>query len=81
MTAAGRVESARAREAAGRAAADQARESHRIIRDRFEQGLAGVNDVLRAATTVLDAEAGRTAALVDVMIADAMLRRAVGRMP
>jgi outer membrane protein TolC len=81
MTAAGRVESARAREAVGRAAADQARESERVIRDRFEQGLAGANDVLRASTAVLDAEANRTAAIVDVMIADAMLRRAVGRLP
>jgi len=81
VTAAGRVESARAREAVGRAAADQARESQRIIRDRFEQGLAAVNDVLRASTAVLDAEANRTAALVDVMVADAMLRRAVGRLP
>lgn len=81
VTAAGRIESARAREAVGRAAVDQARESQRIIRDRFEQGLAGVNDLLRASTAVLDAEANRTAAIVDVMIADAMLRHAVGRLP
>jgi outer membrane protein TolC len=81
VTAAVGVESARAREAAGRAAVDQARESQRIIRDRFEQGLAGVNDVLRASTAVLDAEANRTAAIVEVMIADADLRRAVGRLP
>jgi outer membrane protein len=81
ISAAGGIESARAREAVGRAAADQARESQRIIRDRFEQGLAGVNDVLRASTTVLDAEASRTAAIVDLMVADAMLRRAVGRLP
>jgi outer membrane protein len=81
ITAAGRVESARARETVGRAAADQARESQRIIRDRFEQGLAGVNDVLRASTAVLDAEANRTAAIVDLMVADATLRRAVGRLP
>ena len=81
ISAAGSIESARAREAVGRAAADQARESQRIIRDRFEQGLAGVNDVLRASTAVLDAEARRTAAIVDLMVADAMLRRAVGRLP
>jgi outer membrane protein TolC len=81
VTAVGRVGSARAREAVGRAAADQARESQRIIRDRFEQGLAGVTDVLRASTAVLDAEANRTAAIVDVMVADAMLRHAVGRFP
>jgi outer membrane protein TolC len=81
VTAAGLVESARARETVGRAAADQARESQRIIRDRFEQGLASVTDVLRASTAVLDAEANRTAALIDAMVADAMLRRAVGRLP
>jgi outer membrane protein TolC len=81
ITAAGRVESARARETVGRAATDQARESQRIIRDRFEQGLSGVNDVLRASTAVLDAEANRTAAIVDLMVADAMLRHAVGRFP
>ena len=79
VTAAGRVESARAREAVGRAAVDQARESQRIVRDRFEQGLAGVTDVLRTSTAVLDAEGNRTAAVVDVIVADAMLRRAVGR--
>jgi outer membrane protein TolC len=81
VTAAEGVESARAREAVGRVAVDQAHESQRIIRDRFEQGLAGVNDVLAASTVVLDAEANRTAAIVDVMIADATLRRAVGRLP
>jgi outer membrane protein TolC len=81
VTAAGRVESARAREAVGRVAADQARESQRIIRDRFEQGLAGVNDVLRASTAVFDAEMNRTAAVVDLIVAEAMLRRAVGRLP
>jgi outer membrane protein len=81
ITAVGRIESARAREAVGRAVTDQARESQRIIRDRFEQGLAGVSDVLRASTAVLDAEANRTAATVDLIVAEAMLRRAVGRVP
>ena len=81
VTAIGHVESARAREAVGRAAADQARESQRIVRDRFDQGLAGVNDVLRASSSVLEAEFNRTAAIVDMMVADATLRRAVGRLP
>ncbi len=40
-----------------------------------------MTDVLRASTAVLDAEANRTAAVVDVMVADAMLRRAIGREP
>ena len=81
VTAAGRVEAARARQAVSRAAADQARESERIIRDRFEQGLSSVNDVLQASTAVLEADANRTAAIVDLLVADAMLRRAVGRQP
>jgi len=81
VTAAGHLESARAREAVGRAAAEQARESQRIIRDRYEQGLAGVTDVLRASGAVLDAEANRTAAVVDAITAAALLRHAVGRVP
>jgi outer membrane protein TolC len=76
-----RVEAARARDAVSRAAVDQARESQRIIRDRFEAGLAPVNDVLRASSAVLDAEANRVAALVDTIVATATLRRAVGRAP
>ncbi|MES1254572.1 MAG: TolC family protein [Acidobacteriota bacterium] len=74
-----RLESARARQAAGRAAANQARESQRIVRDRFDAGLASVNDVLQASTAVLDADSHRTSALVDVLVSDAMLRRALGR--
>jgi outer membrane protein len=81
VSALGRLRAARAREAAGRAAVDQARESQRIIRDRFEQGLAPVNDVLRASNTVLDADATYTSAMVDIFVADATLRRALGRTP
>ncbi|MGE5244279.1 MAG: TolC family protein [Betaproteobacteria bacterium] len=76
-----RLEAARAREAVGRAAVDQARESQRIIRDRYDAGMAGVTDVLRAATAVLDAEAQRVAALVDAVTSQAMLRHAIGRAP
>jgi outer membrane protein TolC len=76
-----RLETARARQDAGRAAVDQARESQRIIRDRFDAGITPVNDVLRASTAVLDADANRVAALVDSMVASAMLRRALGRTP
>lgn len=79
VTALRTLEAARARQQAGRAAVDQARESQRIIRDRFESGLATVNDVLRASTALVDAEASTTSASVDALIAEAMLRRAVGR--
>ena len=74
-----RLEGARARLAVGRATVEQARESQRIIRDRFDAGLAGVNDVLRASTAVLDADTQRVSALVDALSSDAMLRRALGR--
>jgi outer membrane protein len=75
------LETARARRDAGRAAVEQARESQRIIRDRFDAGIAPVNDVLRASTAVIDADANRVAALVDEMVAAAVLRRALGRTP
>lgn len=76
-----RVEASRARYDVARAAVDQARESQRIIRDRFEAGIAPVNDVLRASTALLDAEANSVSALVDTMVARAMLHRALGRTP
>ncbi len=73
--------SATARLAAGGAAVDQARESERIVRDRFEAGLAGVTDLLRAQGAVLDADAERTASAIDAMVSAAELARAVGRTP
>ena len=81
LTATRRLEAAQARRATGLAAVEQARESQRIIRNRFDAGLAGVTDVLQASTAVLDAEARATAARVDVMVGQAHLRRALGRTP
>lgn len=78
--AAARVESARAREAAGRAALAQARESQRIIRDRYDGGLATITDVLRAAEAALDAESQATAAEMDVILSAVALDRAAGRL-
>ena len=77
--AAARLEEARARVEVGRLAAAQAKESQRIVRDRFDAGLAPVNDLLRSATAVLDAEYHRTAAAIDVLISAALLERARGR--
>ncbi len=76
-----RQQSARARLEVGRAALLQARESERIVRDRYDVGLASVNEVLRASALVLEAEAGRTDALVDAVAATAQLTRATGRDP
>jgi outer membrane protein len=74
-----RLTAARARLDAGRAAVTQARESQRIIRDRYEGGLATVTDVLRAAQATLDAEFQSTAADMDVILQTVALDRAVGR--
>jgi outer membrane protein TolC len=71
---------ARAREDAGRAALTQARESQRIIRDRYEGGLATVTDVLRAAEATLDAESRATRAEMDVILQTVVLDRALGRL-
>jgi outer membrane protein len=70
---------ARARVDVGTAAVSQARESHRILGDRYEAGLIEIGDVLRAAQAMLDADLQHTAAQVDVMTAAAALDRAVGR--
>jgi outer membrane protein len=74
-----RLDAARARVDVGATAVSQARESHRILADRYEAGLVGVGDVLRAAQAMLDAELQHTAAQVDVITAAAALDRAVGR--
>lgn len=80
-TALSRLESADAREALARATVDQARESQRIVRDRYDAGLAGVADVLTAAAAVLDAEMTRVSALAERIEAHAALNRALGRRP
>ena len=76
-----RLESATARQQLAESTVAQARESQRIIRDRFDAGLAATSDVLRAASAVLDAESQRIAALVDALVSRAALDRAVGRVP
>jgi outer membrane protein TolC len=78
--AAARLAAAQARELAGRAALAQARESQRIIRDRYETGVATITDVLRAAEAALDAESRATAAALDVILQRVALDRAVGRL-
>ena len=74
-----RLEAARASEAVGRAAADQARESRRIIRDRYASGLADVATLLRSADAEQQADAQQIVARVNVLTATATLQRAVGR--
>ena len=74
-----RLDAARASEAVGRAAVTQARESQRIVRDRYEGGLNDVASLLRAAEAVVQAEAEQTAAQVDLLVQTAALERALGR--
>ena len=75
------LESAEAREAVAAATVAQARESERIIRDRYDAGMAGVQDVLGAAAAVLGAETTRVGAVADRLTAAAALDRAIGRRP
>ncbi len=73
-----RLEAARAAETVGRAAVDQSREGHRIIRNRYESGLADVTALLRAAEAVQQADARYAADRVEVVVAAATLKRATG---
>jgi outer membrane protein TolC len=73
------LEAARASELVGRAAVDQARESRRIIRDRYESGLAELALLLRAADAEQQADAQQVTAGVNVLTATATLQRAIGR--
>lgn len=79
--AAARLDAARASEAAGRAAVSQAQESRRIVRDRYDAGLADGAALLRATEAVLEAESLQTAAGIAVLTETAALERALGRQP
>jgi len=81
LTALRQLDTARARQVVGEAMVTQARESQRITRDRYEAGLARVNDVLSAAAALLDAEAQRAAAIADEFTSRAQLSRATGHRP
>jgi outer membrane protein TolC len=74
-----RLDAARASADVSRAAVDQARESRRIIRDRYEAGLTDVTSLVRAAEAVVQAESQQTAAQVAVLTETAALERTLGR--
>jgi outer membrane protein TolC len=74
-----RLEAARASEAVGRAAVEQAQENRRIIRNRYESGLTDAAMLLRSAEAVQQAEAQQIAARVSVLTATATLQRAIGK--
>lgn len=66
------------RAAAARDSADQAKESLRIVQNRYEAGLTTVTELFRAQTAQLDATTGYLAALQDWQVARAQLERAAG---
>ncbi|MFN0101836.1 MAG: TolC family protein [Bryobacteraceae bacterium] len=63
------IRAAAAREAVTQAAIDQAKETIRILRNRYGAGLANVTEVLRAEAALLEAETRRLSALHDRRIA------------
>lgn len=79
LTAVRQLEAAVARVSVGAESIAQATERARVVRNRYDAGLASMTDVLAASSALLDAEARHTAAQVDVLNAQAELRRAVGR--
>src|SRR5271165_2124006 len=70
--------SAAQRTVSARDAAEQAKESLRIVQNRYETGLTTVTELLRAQTAQLDATTGYLAALQDWQVARAQLERAAG---
>jgi outer membrane protein TolC len=64
--------------AAAEAAAGEAEESLRIIKNRFEAGLSTVTDLLRAETALLDARTRRIAAIHDQRMAAVNVQLAAG---
>lgn len=72
---------AESRKTAGALSVEQAAESLRITRQRYDAGLATVRDVLAASAAHLAATTQRTANDIDVVIAWAALQRTLGRSP
>lgn len=63
---------------AARSASEQARDSLRIVQNRYEAGLTTLTELLRAQTAQLDATTGYLAAVQDWQVANAQLERAAG---
>lgn len=61
-----------------RGAAQQAKESLRIVQNRYDAGLTTITELLRAQTAQLDATTLYLAALQDWQVAEAQLQRAAG---
>lgn len=77
--AASRLASARSREVLSQRMVDQATERQRIVRDRYEQGLADATALLRAAESMATAQEQQLRTRIDVLVERAILDRALGR--
>jgi outer membrane protein TolC len=73
------LEAARARETLAERVVAQAEEGQRIVRDRYEQGLADSTALTKAAEHVVQATQQQVRARVDVQLASATLERVLGR--
>lgn len=73
------LEAAHARVALAERVVAQAGEARRIVRDRYDQGLADGTALTRAAEQVLQASRQQVLAGVDVQLASATLERVLGR--
>jgi outer membrane protein len=74
------LQAARDRMDVTRESAAQANESLRILRDRYETGLAGMTDLLRAETAETTAERNHLNAVYDYRLAGATLELSTGRL-
>lgn len=72
------VNAAAQRAAAAGGASEQAKESLRIVQNRYDAGLTTVTELLRAQTAQLDATTGYLSAIQDWQLARAQLERAAG---
>ncbi|HUN60533.1 MAG TPA: TolC family protein [Candidatus Sulfotelmatobacter sp.] len=72
------TQAAAQRATAARDAADQAKESLRIVQNRYEAGLTTITELLRAQTAQLDARTLYLNALQDWQVSQAQLARAAG---
>ena len=61
-------------------AVEQGKESLRILRDRYNAGLAIMGDVLRAETSLLDHQMNHLKALYDHSISKARLKMSLGEL-
>jgi outer membrane protein TolC len=73
-----RAQAARERYGAAAGGAEEGREALRVVRERYQQGMATLTDELETEAAALAAELEETRAASEAAIADATLLRAVG---